>query len=255
MVQASIFEEREDWKGAIALSLGFHALLAVAIAIIGLFTAPHGENWGGSESGAAVQAQLVSSVPLPAPQQPTENILATENKGLTQSVPKPAEEQPDAVPIPQNQNKHKMERTPVTPTHDRPLPTTPPRDNVVPYGQGGQVSGPYGVFNANNMKGGLNFQAGGDFGSRYAWYVQKVNRLITSNWYMVEAGPNAAGHRVYIVFDIQPNGTPANVRIEQTGGVPALDLSALRTIQRIDSFGDTPTHDKVSVEFWFEVSR
>ena len=72
---------------------------------------------------------------------------------------------------------------------------------------------------------------------------------------MVEAGPNAAGHRVYIVFDIQPNGTPANVRIEQTGGVPALDLSAVRTIQRIDSFGDTPTHDKVSVEFWFEVSR
>jgi protein TonB len=64
--------------------------------------------------------------------------------------------------------------------------------------------------------------------------------------------------RVYILFDIQKDGTPTNVRIEQSSGVPSLDQSALRALQRIDSFGRLPadyTGSKVSVEFWFEYQR
>jgi protein TonB len=255
MMRTGIFEERDKWTGAILLSAGLHLLLAVAAIITGYFSGPHGENWGGSTSGEAVHANLVSAVPLPAPQEPTQNIVATDNKGLTQSVPAKPEEQPDAIPIPQNEVKRKPQKTAITPAPAKPQPITPPQDNVVPYGQGGPISGPYGAFKATNVKGGFSFQGGGDFGSRFGWYVQVVNNKVSNNWYTIEIGPNATGHRVYILFDILTDGTPSNVRIEQSSGIPALDQSAVRAVQRIDTFGPTPSHDKVSVEFWFDYQR
>ena len=61
-------------------------------------------------------------------------------------------------------------------THQKPQPEpVVEADNQVPFGQGGPVSGPYGNFNANGAKGGFGFTGGGgDFGSRYAWYVRAL---------------------------------------------------------------------------------
>jgi periplasmic protein TonB len=256
MAQTGIFEERDRWARAILVSIGLHLALAIAIVIGGYMRGAGGQNWGGDTSGEAVQANLISAVPLPAPQEPTQNIVATENKGLTQSIPKQEEQQPDAVPIPEKPPKRTIEKNPITPTRQKPLPTVqPPPNNVVPYGQGGPISGPYGAFTATNVKGGFSFQGGGDFGSRYAWYVQVVNRKVSNNWYTMEVGQNGNAHRVYILFDIQPDGSPTNVRIEQSSGVPALDQSAIRAIQRIDGFGATPSGGRVSVEFWFDYQR
>ncbi len=49
-----------------------------------------------------------------------------------------------------------------------------------------------------------------------------------------------------------------NVQIEQSSGVPSLDISAVRALQRIDTFGPLPADysgSKVSVEFWFDYRR
>jgi periplasmic protein TonB len=54
------------------------------------------------------------------------------------------------------------------------------------------------------------------------------------------------------------DGHPANVQVEQSSGVPSLDQSATRAIQRIDTFGPLPSDyaaNKVSVEFWFDYKR
>jgi len=174
---------------------------------------------------------------------------------LTQSVPEKVQEQPEAIPIPEKVEKKKPEKTAVTHAPVTPRPVTPPPDNVVPYGQGGPISGPYGAFKAANVKGGFNFQGSGDFGSRYGWYVQVVNNKVSNNWYTTEIGAGAAGHRVYILFDIERDGSPTNVRLEQSSGIPALDQSAIRAIQRIDTFGPPPSGNKVSVEFWFDPPR
>ncbi|HWX56319.1 MAG TPA: TonB family protein [Verrucomicrobiae bacterium] len=260
MIRADIFEERDDWKGPVAVSLAFHALLAAVIVVIGSLGLISTSNWGGDIAGGAtgdaLNATLVSNagVPLPHPEPATDNIVATENKGLTQSVPQPAVEEKDAVPIPDKDIKHKIDKVPTPPVHNRPQPPPTP-GNVVPYGEGGPVSGPFGTFSAAQTKGGFSFQSGGDFGSRYGWYVKVVNAKVTNNWYTVEVGPSATGHRAYILFDIMPDGTPANVRLEQSSGVPALDVSAVRAIQRIDGFGPTPTGGRVSVEFWFDYQR
>ena len=78
-------------------------------------------------------------------------------------------------------------------------------------------------------------------GSRYGWYVQHVKNKVTANWH-APTDSNAAGHRVWIAFEIQPDGSLSNVRIEQSSGVAVLDESAMSAIQRIDRFGPPPTH-------------
>ena len=102
-------------------------------------------------------------------------------------------------------------------------------------------------------------QGGGDFGSRYAWYVDKVRRVISENWLKYEVDSRiTTANRVYLTFDIARDGSPGNVQVEQSSGVPSLDQSAVRAIQRIDTFGPLPpdySGNKVSVEFWFDYKR
>ena len=46
--------------------------------------------------------------------------------------------------------------------------------------------------------------------------------------------------------------------MSQSSGVPSLDQSAIRALQRIDTFGPLPNDysgNKVSVEFWFDFKR
>ena len=88
--------------------------------------------------------------------------------------------------------------------------------------------------------------------------MQTVNRKVSDNWYTVEVNPSALGKRVYLTFDILRDGSPTNARIEQSSGIPALDQSAVRALQRIDTFGPLPpgySGNKVSVEFWFDYQR
>jgi TonB family protein len=89
------------------------------------------------------------------------------------------------------------------------------------------------------------------FGSRYGWYVQLVKAKVALAWH-APTDNNAAGHRVQIAFNIQPDGSPSNVRVEQSSGVPVLDESAIRAIQRIDSFGPPPTHQSIAVQCVFD---
>ena len=106
---------------------------------------------------------------------------------------------------------------------------------------------------------GITGPGGGDFGSRYAWYVDKVRRIISENWFKYEVGPNTAGAaRVYLTFEITRDGRPTNVQIEQSSHVPSLDYSAVNALKRIDSFGALPADYRggsVMVEFYFDLNR
>ncbi len=259
---AEIFEERDDWRHPLALSVTFHAFLFGGIllysAVLGNL---RGEGWGGSGGGGGgtMSATLVSNVPLPASPNATDNVLANESKGLSKSLPKIKEEpQPEAIPIPdRNARKVTREAKVRTPTRE-PAPPIEEPTNVVPFGQGGPVSGPYGMFSAGGAKGGFGFTGGGgDFGSRYGWYVDVVRRKVSENWLKYEVDPRIAAspNRVYITFEIARDGHPSNVLISQSSGIPSLDISAVRAIQRIDTFGPLPpdySGNKVSVEFWFD---
>jgi protein TonB len=255
-----IFLERDPWQKPLTWSLVLHGGLAVGIlaysAISGGFG---GSTWGGGGGGGgAMSARLVSSasIPLPAPEVQSQNVLATENKGVSQSLPKQQEKAPEAVPIPDRNAKQKPPK-PTRTTVAKQTPVEPEPGNVAPYGEGGQPSAHYSMYNVGDGKGGFSFSGGGgDFGSRYGWYVSVVQRKVSENWYKYEVDPgSSAGRRVYIVFDILRDGRPANVQVEQSSGVPSMDISAVRALQRIDTFGTLPgdySGNKVSVEFWFE---
>jgi len=254
-----IYSEHSDLRRPLAWSAGLHLAFTVFVVLYTMFIhGMRGTGWGAGGGGDAMGATLVSSVPLPANPAPTQNVLATQSKGLSKSQPQIEEQQPEAIPIPEK-NARKKPKPATTATNRKPQPE-PEETNQVPYGEGGPVSGPYAMFNAGGAKGGFGFTGGGgDFGSRYAWYVQAVQRKVSENWLKYEVDPRITeANRVYVTFDIQRDGHPSNVQIEQSSGIPSLDISAMRAVQRIDTFGPLPqdySGGHVSVEFWFDYKR
>ena len=260
MAHAEIFFEHDSWGRALAWSAGFHLAVTAIILIYSLvFTASRGEGWGSGGGGSAIGVTLVSSVPLPATVAQTQNVLANESKGLTKSEPKIEEKEPDAIEI-QGKNSKIKPKKPPTSTKEKPKPAPEQDTNQVAFGEGGPVSGAHGSFAAGGAKGGFGVTGGGgDFGTRYGWYVQQIQNKVSENWLKYEVDPRiTTAERVYITFDVARDGHPYNVRIEQSSGVPSLDQSAVRAVQRIDTFGPLPpdySGSKISVEYWFDYTK
>jgi periplasmic protein TonB len=258
MHDVDIYSEHAQLRRPLAWSFGLHVAFAAFVVLYATFIQGfHGTGWGSGGTGDAMGATLVSAVPLPANPTQTTNVLATESKGLSKSQPEVQEKEPEAIPIPDKNTKVKPK--PVTTATKRKTEPSPPETNQIPYGEGGPVSGPY-TMTAGGAKGGFGFSgSGGDFGARYAWYVEAVQRKVTENWLKYEVDPRISeAKRVYLTFDIERNGRATNVQVEQSSGVPSLDQSAVRALQRIDTFGPLPSDysgSKVSVEFWFDYKR
>src|ERR1019366_6925638 len=121
--------------------------------------------------------------PLPDNPAPTENVLATESKGLSKSQPTVQEKEPEAIPIPDKNTKTKVKPAPQSATQRKAQPE-PPESNQIPYGEGGPGSG-------------------GDFGTRYAWYVRMIQQKVQENWLKYEVDPRITeAHRVFLIFDV-----------------------------------------------------
>jgi protein TonB len=280
-LDAEIYDHKEALAPSLVLSTAMHAALVLCVLFLPAMLSHSGDSWGNGGSGGApgdaISATLVGGIPLPPnPQAKPENVLANESKGLSQSLPAPAAKEDDhAIAIPDKQAKVKNLKEkpsnahPQAPPKQKPLVSTPtyekPRevakvDNTVPFGAGGPVSGPYTSFQNGGTTGGLKFGEGGNgsFGSRFGWYTDVVARKVHEAW-QSEVNPSvSSAKRVYILFDISRSGTPSNVRIEQSSGIPSLDISAVRALQRIDTFGPLPqgySGSHVSVEFWFDYRR
>jgi protein TonB len=261
MQATDIYQEHDRWGRNLTWSVGLHVAFAAVVILYAYVIPAHtGSGWGAGGGGDAMGVSLVSTIPLPSTPAPEENVLAVESKGLSQSQPKTEEAPvPDAIPIPEKDTKKKPQPK-LTETRRKPQQPVEQAENVVPFGEGGPVSGPYGTFSEPNAKGGFGFTGGGgDFGTRYAWYVKVVQQKVSENWMKYEIDPRiTTAQRVYLTFDITRDGRPTNVGVEQSSGVPSLDQSAVRALQRIDTFGPLPSDysgSKVSVEFWFDYKR
>ena len=285
-LDADIYGHKEAIAPSLAASTALHVGLLACIVFLPAVLSHSGADWGnngnGGASGGAMSAHLVSGIPLPPnPQAKPENVLANESKGLSQSIPAPAakvKEDEQAIAIPDKQSKLKPPKQKTAapeatvpgraPATQKPL-ATPTRqqprematvENRIPFGQGGPVAGPYTTFQSGSSTGGMKFGEGGtgSFGSRFGWYTDVVARKVHQAW-QSEVNPSVdSAKRVYITFDISHSGTPSNVRIEQSSGIPSLDQSAVRALQRIDTFGPLPqgyNGSYVSVEFWFDYRR
>ncbi len=200
---------------------------------------------------------MVNSLPLP-PKQPEndQNVLTSETPSPApvqtreQTQPPP---QPDELAIPdkiKQQPKVAERREPAPPKHIQPAPPQPTK------AQSGETSGVRIPESTTQLQNGTASVSVTDrtFGARFAYYIRIVNTRVAQNWYTYEADPRTSnGKSVTILFDIDRNGNPSNERIEFPSGSPTLDQSALRAVQRVDTFGPLPAGDHITVEYTFHL--
>ncbi|WP_158944273.1 energy transducer TonB [Granulicella sp. S190] len=238
-------------------SFVLHGLVA-AILFGWAFFFNRGHNWGESASNAgAIQATMVSSLPLP----PTQRTLDT--GVLTSEAPSPAPvitkerteppPAPNEVAIPEKITKPIKTAEKAAPTPPKYIqPVTPPPTKAVT----GETAGIRIAQSTLEVKNGTASVSVEDrtFGERFAYYVNIVNSKVAQNWYTAEADPRASiGKSTTIIFDINREGVPSNARVETPSGSPSLDTSAIRAVQRVDGFGPLPQGDHITVEYTFHL--
>jgi len=215
------------------------------------------ENWGDSTNGA-IQATMVSDIPLP-PKQPTDqnNVLATDTPSPAPVAPTPKTVEapkPEAIPIPVKPTKPPKiaEKTaPPPPPHPQPTKVDP---NKAPTGEatGVRLAMSSTQTRAGTISIGTQDSA---FGSRFAYYVEQIKQKVASQWYTGMLDPQAAGHRVYITFQVERDGTPTSIQIAQRSGDATLDQTALNAVRHIDTFGPLPeayTGSHINVTYYFD---
>jgi periplasmic protein TonB len=248
--------------GFVFYSVLLHGVL-VALAIVSTFYSHRGENWGGP--GGSVTVGIVGSVPaipLPHAEVETPNRVVDNSKGLFKTEPQPVPKpEPDAIPIPKFEKKkpQKIISRPSKVLENKAVP--PP--NAVPYGGGGAPAVPTSSFamGAGTTAAGMSFggAGGGDFGSRFSWYVNAVQQRVSSNWLQSTIDPSLSyAPRVVVTFTILRDGTVANVQVTQSSNNYSVDSSAVRAVHNSSPLMRLPpayAGSSVNVEFWFDYHR
>lgn len=247
---------RENLGGNFAGSIVLH--LAVFGAIIGwtFVKGLHSNPWGqNSMEAGAIQATMVSALPLPPRQRTLDTGVLTSEKPSPAPVQTKEQTQPPpspkdlAIPTkPTKPVKTAEKATPEPPKHVQPAPVQPTKAVT------GETAGIRIAQATMQLKNGTASVSVQDrtFGSRFSYYVDIVNRKVAEQWFVGEADPRASqGKSVTIVFDINRDGVPLNPRIETKSGSPSLDVSALHALQRVDGFGPLPQGNKITVEYTF----
>jgi periplasmic protein TonB len=275
MTAIATYRQSDDLKTFLWYSLAFHAALGLVGGISYLF--PHKvENWG-SAGGGSVKVGIVGSVPaipLPRPEIETPSRVVDETKGLYKAEPPEIKTPPpDAIPIPKFPHlkppppaKTATRTPPPKDTHpskilENPIPPPP---NAVPYGKGGTPTVPVTSFamGAGTAQAGLSFNGpsgNGDFGSKFPWYVEAVQRRISGNWLQSTVDANVGwAPRVVVTFDILRDGTITNVQVTQSSNNYSVDSSAVRAVHDSSKLSQLPpgyAGSSVGVEFWFDYKR
>src|ERR1019366_408188 len=217
----------------------------------------------------AVTVGLVGSipaVPLPKPDAITENRVVDESKGLykEEPKPKPVTPPPTAEAIPEFKREKTPTIVPSKPSKVLENPNVPPPTNAVPYGGGGAPALPYSsnfsaAGGAANGGLGMTGSGGGDFGSKYSWFVDAVRNRISSNWLQSMVDPSVRfAPRATVTFQILRDGSIVNIQITHSSGNTSVDNSAVRAILSSSPVTKLPNDysgQVVNVEFWFDFKR
>jgi protein TonB len=223
-------------------SIVLHSLLFGSLVLWGFLGGFfHHNDWGNPGSGGAIQVSLVTGVlPLPSDQPPNQNVLATENPSQAPAPPEPKTKQAvdeSALAIADKTAKSKKNEKTTPKTQQHQLPSK--QNNLAQFGE--QAGSSMQRATQADTSNGPVTVSDGDFGSRFGWYVDGINRKMATSWYKPEVDPRTPkGARVYLIFTIHKDGSPAEVQVDRSSGSPTLDRSCQRGVQRVDSFGQLP---------------
>jgi TonB family protein len=246
-------------------SLFLHGALAAAMVASIVFHF-QGNRWGdiGGGSEGEVNVKLVGSVGLPMPKPPdvteSKTFDPTDSLYKTQPQPKPPEPPKPEIKIPEfKKEKPPKQKERPSRVFDNP---TPVPDNAVAQ-HGGKMNVPTGTAPVPGAAApGVNIQGqgGGDFASRYGWYIDAVRRKIAMNWLQSTIDPavrNAHAAKCTMTFVIARNGEVKDIRIAQTSGNYSMDTSAQRALLSASPMPPLPNDysgSYVNVTFDFDLS-
>jgi protein TonB len=239
-----------------------HAALLVLLGLSAYFHWERGNQWTSAGGGGEdVKVKLVGSAGVPMPR-PT--VAESQVVDPTKSLYKPEEAPKLPDPLP-------SEKLPEF-KHEKPLPPpvhkskifenkTVEKPNVVP-GNGGAPKIPTGVGDKAGSTPGLEVkgQGGGDFGSRYGWYIEAVKRRIQTNWLQSSIDPgvrSAHAAKATLQFTINRDGSVKDISISQSSGNLSMDNSGKRAIMASDPMPRLPpdySGSYVTVLFDFDLS-
>ena len=253
------------FKRFLGYSAWLHIGLVAAVAL-SVWIQRSGNPWGGIGGGgeSSTKVNLVSSagIPMPHPVVPTPSQVVDPTKGLAEEEPKIEPPKPtDATPI----LKFKEKQPPPPPSKKSKVfePKVKPPDNAAPYGKGGQMDIPTGYSQTPGASASglaVQGQGGGDFASRYGWYIESVKRAISQNWIQTSIDPSIRSARrakATTSFRIYRDGTIKNIRLDATSGNRSMDDSATRALLGIDKLPALPADysgSYVDVTFDFDLS-
>jgi periplasmic protein TonB len=261
----------------ITMSGILHGGLIVLIALSAYFHW-NGNRWagpgGGSENVTNVKLVGNSGMPLPTPPSLNESNVVDPSKSLWKNdikpePPQPKKEEivpPDLKNVPEFKTLEKNNKKPPPPKKENKAfqPKQPNPDNAVPGPNLGAMKVPTGAGTqpGSSSTPGMAIKAegGGDFASRYGWYIEAVKRRIQTNWLQNTIDPGVrAAHTAHAVveFTIYKDGTVKDIHISQTSGNLSMDNSGLRAIMSSNPMPGLPPDyagSNVRVIFDFDLS-
>ncbi|MBZ5586412.1 MAG: TonB C-terminal domain-containing protein [Acidobacteriia bacterium] len=261
-----ILEQPERLRGCFLGSLALHAL--VFASIVGFtwakaraprfsFGNPNGGGFG------SVAVNVVPRIPLPTDSGPV-NPVANDTQSRAPEPPPKPKAQPrakapdlDSIPLPSRSAPRRTAEAASPPNKWRQQQQELP--NQV-YSQSGQrlVSPMIGITGG----GGVGIGDNSPFGTQFGYYATLIKNQVGSHWRTTDIPPQyrTAPQPAIVTFTIRRDGSvPANsVRLAQTSGIPALDMSAQRAVLEAQPFPPLPQQfprDSADVEFKFELTR
>jgi protein TonB len=247
-------------------AVALHLSVAALILLAAWFEAHHHrDNWGDIHGGGmgSVAVNAVARIPLPTESGPVNPVAndtesrAPEPPAKVKARPKVEAPEPDAIPIPSRNARNRPSSKPASaPNKFRERQEDLP--NQV-YSQSGQrmVSPMVGITGG----GGVSMGNNSPFGNQFGQYSDMVKNKVASNWKTGSVDPRIrTANPVVVTFTINRDGSvPSNsVRIVQSSGIPALDMSAQRAILDAEPFERLPLQfsgNSVDIQFFFELRR
>jgi periplasmic protein TonB len=237
-----ILEQPDRLSGWLIGSLSLH--IAFASALIWYTVAGPGKavQWGSPTGGGfgAVAVNPVARIPLPSNAGP-QNPVANDTKSMVPTPPPKAKPQPKAQPKQPDETAIALKGRAAK---ERPKPYSAPNKfreqqkdlpNQVYNSAGQALSSP---MYAKPGGGGVGVGDNSPFGTQFGWYAERLMAQVGQHWQT--AGLDPRSHAASVVFTIRRDGSVTGVRLSQSSGNMAMDLSAQRAIFESQPFAPLP---------------
>jgi len=258
-----ILDQPERLASSFFGSLAFHGLLVAAVAGAGWVQSRNTISMGDPNGGrfGAVTVNPVASIALPSHAGP-KNPVATDTESAVpvpvskaKPAPKVTVPDPKAIPIP-SRNAKVSRPSPAAAPPDKWRASQKDLPNQLYSTAGTRVATPdYALAGG----GGVGVGTNSPFGNQFGAYADLLRNRVAQYWQTTTIDPRLrTAPQVSVRFTLHRNGSVTGIRITQTSGINALDISAQRAIMDAAPFPQLPPQfpkNAAEIEFVFELKR